>query len=316
MGGSSWNDSYYDSAKSTRAAAGKPTFGYTHAVLSGTAPNKTHESLDPKNMKNGVRECLDSTEHPNSTPIYIGLDVTGSMKQVPHTIQTNLKTLMKYLLTKGLVVDPAICISAIGDAERGDNAPFQVGQFESGIEIDNDLTNIYIEGGGGGNNQESYDLALYFLSKCVKIDAWEKRKKKGYAFIICDEAIPQVCQASSVMKVFGHTVEGMNTVDLVKEVSEKWEVFCIVPNLTSHYQTRLQDSWKSVLGERVIFLDDPSLIVECIAGCIGSLEGSDVEEDFKSEGLDNKKIESLSRALAKVPKNQLTKLAGTGLKVL
>ena len=30
---------------------------------------------------------------------------------------------------------------------------------------------------------------MYFLARCVKTDAWEKRNKKGYAFIICDEEL-------------------------------------------------------------------------------------------------------------------------------
>ena len=36
--------------------------------------------MDPKNT---IRECCDSTEHPETVPIIIALDVTGSMGRVP-----------------------------------------------------------------------------------------------------------------------------------------------------------------------------------------------------------------------------------------
>lgn len=37
----------------------------------------------------GVRECRDSEEHPETTPIIIALDVTGSMGRIPHDLVKN-----------------------------------------------------------------------------------------------------------------------------------------------------------------------------------------------------------------------------------
>ena len=318
MGGTSWSDSAYDDINSMKARTGKATFGHTAAINTGSVAPSTHKSLDPKSFKAGVREARDSDDHPESNPIYIGLDVTGSMGQVPITMQTKLKDLMGYLLRKQYITDPAICISGIGDYEAGDKAPFQCGQFESGVEIDNDLTNLYIEGNGGGNNQESYHLGLYFLARCVKTDAFEKRGKKGYAFIICDESLADTCKGSSIQAVFGTPSENISTKDLVAEVLEKWELYCIVPNMTSHYKTALQNSWKNVLGERVIFLDDPSTIVECIAGCIGMIEDNvnDLTTDLIDSGLKIDQARSVTTALSKVKGTGMSKLKNTGLATL
>ena len=52
--------------------------------------------FDPKNIK--VRESCDSKEFPITTPIIIGLDVTGSMDPVLMTISKSLNDLMLKIL--------------------------------------------------------------------------------------------------------------------------------------------------------------------------------------------------------------------------
>ena len=53
---------------------------------------------------------------------------------------------------------------AIGDATC-DRVPLQVGQFESDNRMDDDLGRIVLEGGGGGQQTESYELAMYFMAR-------------------------------------------------------------------------------------------------------------------------------------------------------
>lgn len=157
------------------------------------------------------------------------------------------------------------------------------------------------------------------MSRCVKTDAFEKRNKKGYAFIICDEALPSRCKATSVAKVFNQTIQGDIPIEiLVNEVLQKWELFVIVPNMTNHYRSSLQDSWTKVLGQRVIFLEDPEVVVETIATCIGLCEEStdlnDVVKDLKDVGTSADGAAAVTRALAKIGGGSLTKATeGTGL---
>src|SRR5262249_20618935 len=134
-----------------------------------------------------VRESRDSDVHPESHAVAVLLDVTGSMQTVPRILQKSLPRLMGLLIRKGYLEHPQILIGAVGDATC-DSAPLQVGQFESGIEIEEDLGRLFLEGGGGGQVTESYELAMHFLAHHTSLDCVEKRGKKGYAFLIGDEA--------------------------------------------------------------------------------------------------------------------------------
>ena len=119
-------------------------------------------------------------------------DVTGSMRTVPRVLQTKLPQLLGLLLRKGYASDPQIMFGAIGDATC-DRVPLQVGQFESDNRMDDDLGRIVLEGGGGGQMTESYELAMYFMARHTVTDCCEKRGRRGYLFIIGDElAYPQV----------------------------------------------------------------------------------------------------------------------------
>ena len=93
---------------------------------------KMDDKFNPKFIQ--VREARDSEEHPNSTPIAIGVDVTGSMGYLSsEIIKNSLNELMKKLYSTKLVEDPQLMFAAIGDTT--DEAPLQVTQFESDIRI-------------------------------------------------------------------------------------------------------------------------------------------------------------------------------------
>ena len=119
-------------------------------------------------------------------------DVTGSMRGVPRALQAKLPQLLGLLLRKGYVAHPQIMFGAIGDATC-DRAPLQVGQFESDNRMDDDLGRILLEGGGGGQKTESYELAMYFMARHTATDCFGERGRRGYLFIIGDEmAYPRV----------------------------------------------------------------------------------------------------------------------------
>lgn len=144
------------------------------------AQSGTHALMDPKGLT--VRESRDSADHPQSMPIVFALDVTGSMGDIPRTLaRRDLPTFMT-LLTNANVADPQLLFMAIGDA-HSDSAPLQVGQFESTAELmDQWLTWSYLEGGGGGSGEESYELAFYVAAEHMDTDSHAKRGKKAICF--------------------------------------------------------------------------------------------------------------------------------------
>ena len=170
MGCTRWSDDHYHERARLRARTGRDAFEHDHAVRNGTAACQTHEKMSPRGVR--VRESRDSDAHPASHAVGVLFDVTGSMQSVPRILQENLPRLMGLLLRRGYLDHPQILIGAIGDATC-DAAPLQVGQFESGIEIEDDLGKLFLEGGGGGHISESYELALYFLARHTAIDCHE-----------------------------------------------------------------------------------------------------------------------------------------------
>ncbi len=275
MGGTSWSDDHYRARTTHRAATNTPTFAYDADIKTGKSAPKVHTALDPSKLKAGVRECRDSKEHPESNAVFVGFDVTGSMGTVPTIVQKGLCSLMGLLLRKSYLTDASICVAGIGDATC-DRAPLQIGQFEAGIEIENDLTNLFLEGGGGGQHTESYELALYFLARKTQCDCWEKRKKKGYAFIIGDEMAYGRVDRDQVNAIFGDKLQAsIPLAEILAEAKEKWDIFYILPKMTSHFDNpQIIKFWKDLLGQQALKLDEPEAVSELIAGQIGVCEGA------------------------------------------
>ena len=302
MGSGIWSTDVYAAAKVYRKASGKTDFDYSDSTTRSTPRSswKTHKDLDPFGV--ALRESRDSDEHPNSVAIAVLLDVTGSMGRVPRVLQQKLPDLFGLLLKKGYVKDPQILFGAIGDATC-DRAPLQMGQFESDNRLDEQLGNILLEGGGGGQMSESYELAMYFMARHTSIDCMEKRGRKGYLFLIGDElAYPKVSR-SQVKKLIGDTLgEDLDTAALVAELRRSYEVFYLLPEGASYSgNTEILEFWRGLLGQNVLILDDLDAVCETIAVTIGLNEGvlDDLDaglKDLQELGL---ATTSVAKALAK-----------------
>ncbi|MBQ1489057.1 MAG: hypothetical protein IIZ41_09915 [Lachnospiraceae bacterium] len=184
---------------------------------------KMDDKFNPKFIQ--VREARDSEEHPNSTPIAIGVDVTGSMGYLSsEIIKNSLNELMKKLYSTKLVEDPQLMFAAIGDTT--DEAPLQVTQFESDIRIAEQLMELWIEG-AGGDSPEDYQLLWYFLAKHTDIDCFNKRGKKGFCFTIGDAAFHDSVTGGNIKAIFNDDAKLYRTSELAKMASEKYELFHI-----------------------------------------------------------------------------------------
>ncbi|MFI0943367.1 hypothetical protein [Streptomyces sp. NPDC021020] len=270
MGSGRWSTDVYDAAERYRAASGTGAFAYSDSVRRRSPRDtwRAHQSLDPHGLT--VRESRDSDEHPTSLAVAVLFDVTGSMGGVPRTLQTKLPDLFGLLLRKGYTPDPQILFGAVGDATC-DRVPLQIGQFESDNRMDDDLGNILLEGGGGGQMTESYELALYAMARHTSLDCHEKRGRRGYLFLIGDEMPYGKVKAREVKAVLGETIpQDIPVQDVLAELKRKFHVFYILPAGASHAgNTDVLTLWRRLLGQNVIELDDLDAVCETIALTVG-----------------------------------------------
>lgn len=283
MGSGRWSTDVYGAAARYRAAVGTSAFDYSDRVAA-SAPRrnwKAHPALDPKDL--AIRESRDSDEHPTSLAIAIIFDVTGSMGSVPRTLQAKLPQLFGLLLRKGYVEHPQILFGAVGDATC-DRVPLQLGQFESDNRMDDDLGRILLEGGGGGQMTESYELAMYTMARHTSLDCHEKRGRRGYLFLIGDEMPYGKVKAREVHKVMGGKLPGdIPTAQIINELRAKFDVYYILPQGAAYAgNTQVLDCWKTLLGQNVIELDDLDAVSETIALTIGlGEEAIDLQEGLQ-----------------------------------
>lgn len=318
MGGSSWDDKDYTSRVSANVSTHGTAFHYDHAMKIGAVDKKAHKTLDPKGLK--VRESRDSDNHPLSNAIMVWLDVTGSMGSVVHGIHEKLPTLMGILTRKNYISDPQILFGAVGDATC-DPIPLQVGQFESGAEMEGDLSHLAIPGGGGGQMTESYELAAYVGARKTSIDCLEKRGKKGYCFIIGDEMPYSKVHRRHVNELIGVELEeDIPAQQIFDELREKYNVFFILPGEASYgHDPQVIEAWGKLLdSEHVLQLPKAEGVAELIATQIGMCEGTtdidaaakDLEDHGTSHALVKMVTSSVSRAysggsITKVPAGAL-----------
>lgn len=251
-----------------RRSKSKTQAFYTQSVQQIFKESRINNEMSPLGLK--VRESRDSDEHPNSLAIILGLDVTGSMGEIPHEfIKDGLPTMMGGIIEAGLK-DPQVLFLGIGD-HKCDKAPLQVGQFESSDELlDKWLTSVYIEGNGGGNYGESYALAWYVASRHTDIDCFNKRKKKGYIFTIGDDDVHRDLPAASLKHLIG-TGEFLDSQAelLLKDAREKYEVYHFHVNGGDHFSGNKVDRFKELLGNHFIevayYREIPKLIAKIVS---------------------------------------------------
>jgi hypothetical protein len=241
-----------------------------------------HADLDPRNFE--IRESRDSDANPQSTPIILAGDVTGSMGRIAEIlirkgIGTTFEEILERAKTGHMVSDPHVLVMGIGDA-LSDRAPIQATEFEAdGTVLAKQLANIYLEGNGGSNNTESYDFAWYFAANRTSTDCFEKRNRKGYLFTIGDEEAPRGLTREEIQKFTGDGVQRDFTAQELLDAAEQYyHVFHIIiaqGNYARRSLNTVKASWAAMLGQRTILLEDYNNLAEVVVSTIQVNEGMD-----------------------------------------
>lgn len=255
MGSGAWSSETYSSRLTD--------WGFASVdCLASSSVGQVYKSrgLDPMLDPHGViRECCDSEEHPNTIPVILALDVTGSMGSACTMCAAKLDEIMTKLYSE--VQDVQFMMMGIGDLAY-DRAPIQATQFESDIRILDQTTKTYFEGGGGGNNFESYTAAWYFGLHNTKLDCWN-RGRKGIIITLGDEPLNPYLPKKPLNQVLGSAEQAdIDTDKLYREVCEKFDVYHIaITNNSSYwrYKDEIKNSWGELLGQRLFVAESDDL---------------------------------------------------------
>ena len=233
MGGGSYDGEVARGERSTHRDV------FTYQGFAGAPSPMAQRTVHPDlNPHGAVRECL------NLTPIVVAMDVTRSRGDDSRVIYAKLPMFIGQIDLRGYVPGPAISFAAIGDATSGDRAPLQVGQFEADNRLDAVLGKIWLEEGGGGSGQESYELAAYYYARHTKLAAHE-RGDRGYFFFLGDEGFYPKVSAAQIRRILGQEPpqgveygdhgqpfpcdEEVDSAKIFAELQEKFHTFLIFP---------------------------------------------------------------------------------------
>lgn len=257
MGGGAWTTTSSVNFINTKYSAYSTTATATSLdALLTLDTNQVYDSykldplLDPKGV---IRECRDSEEHPETFPIILALDVTGSMGKATKMCAAKLNDIMEELY--GKVKDVEFLMMGIGDLSY-DRAPIQATQFESDVRILDQTTKIFFEGGGGGNAFESYTAAWYFGLHNTTLDCW-KRGKKGLIITLGDEPLNPYLPGTKLGDILGKSAQDVDTKELYNQACEKFNIYHIAITDKEccyvNYADRIKNSWGKLLGQRCLY---------------------------------------------------------------
>ena len=255
---------------------------YSSTTISGKSrraifrSSSMKDEYDPAKIK--MRESRDSADNPQSTPIILAGDVTGSMGMVAEQLMRDgLNTLATEIYDRKPVTDPHIMMMAIGDAYY-DRSPLQVTQFEADIRVAKQARELWLEGGGGGNSGESYLLPHLFAATKVSADAIEKRGRKGYLFTIGDEPVLDGATREQIRKFLDIPAErDLTGKEILSMAQRNWDVYHIVlmnEGFASYRPDDVLCSWKALMPERTIELQSIDALAETVVSLIQVNEGA------------------------------------------
>ncbi|MFC1697382.1 hypothetical protein ACFL1H_03550 [Nanoarchaeota archaeon] len=239
----------------------------------------------------------------SKSPLVIACDVTGSMGDWPATIFSKLP----YLELEGkeyLGKDMQISFAAVGDAYT-DSYPLQIRKFCSGTGLKKRLEELIIEGHGGNQQRETYDLAaLYYSKNCDMPNAI-----KPVFIFIGDEGLYE--------KVDKHQAKEWTNIELTKDLTyegvlkdlqKKFSVYLIRKPYDRGYgnemgptDKKIYKQWSDVLGaDHISLLPSADRVVDVIFGILA--RETNRYEYFEEEITDRQKPEQVKEVMKSLHK--------------
>lgn len=237
---------------------------YSDAV----AANKATKDLIAKDVK------TDST-----APVIVVVDQTGSMGEWPKIMFSKLPYL-EHETKEYLGDDAEFCFMAIGDAHNNETYPLQVRPFSKGLDLKKRLEELVIEGNGGGQGTETYELAALFAAECVSMP----KAIKPIIIFIGDEMPYSTIDKQHAADLCGIKLEKTLTTEACfKKLQQKMAVYFIQKsygdgggskNNISEDDRRCFNAWSKLVGDdHIAVLPSADRVVDVIFGILAKETG-------------------------------------------
>ncbi len=238
-----------------------------------TAARKTYDAHAGRSYADAVASGVSAADlvpvsltTDSPSPLVIVCDVTGSMGEWPKTIFSKLP----YLDIEGkeyLGPDMEISFAAIGDAKMGDRYPLQVQKFDKGTNLAERLKALKVEGGGGGDLCESYELGALYYARNVTMP----KATKPIIIFIGDEGLHDYVEKAHGQAHHINISAKVDTPAIFEELTRKYAVYVIRKHYSSGgvIDLPIQKQWVELLNEdHVVPLQAAERVVDVIFGIL------------------------------------------------
>jgi len=231
-----------------------------------------------------------------ATPVVVALDISGSMSDWPKIFYDKLPMFYGQLILQGYVPDPALSFAAFAGGK-----PLQASDFGQGTSCDDIIKQLYLCG-GGGDGEPYADAAYFYQSDQV---SFTNTAGKPYFFFTGDEPMGSFAAKleSNVKSTIDPGSEGPFDPQVVWDrLKEKYHVF----HVAKPGAAGVKEEWQRILGkDRVLCLQTPKAVVDCILGAIAITSGErtheEYTEDLKERGQTEDRQREIQVALACIP---------------
>ncbi len=237
--------------------------GYLDSLAAKAASKGPRAFLDRSSPDMAIVDPAKPISTSTTTPIVLAVDVTGSMSHWPAEIFDRLPLLYQTLSQYKPELEISFC--AIGDATC-DSYPLQICDFAKGLDLEGKLKAIFGEGGGGGQNRESYELFAYAMLNNISIP----NATDPFLIIFGDEGFyDQVSPAQARHYLKSDMQEPLESMTVWNQVSRKFDTYLLHKPYSRGSDAEIVAQWKTALGDqKVVTVDDPQRIVDYAMGVI------------------------------------------------
>lgn len=252
-----------------------------------------HSFHDDLKVLNKVVTCDEGT------PVVLCLDISGSMNEWPRIFYDKLPMFFGQLKMQEYVKDPKLSFASFSGGY-----PLQATKFCEGLDCDTELKKMYMACGGGDG--EPYADAAYFFASGKHVKFGAGLASKPYFFFTGDEVMGAFARQleRNVKQTMDPTADCRwdDLQDIWDRLKEKYNVF----HVAKPGARGVREEWERILGsDRVLMLQTPKAVVDCILGAIAITSGArtieEYGEDLKERGQDEERRREVLLALSVLP---------------